>query len=77
MADPIHHCELCGRKLGQIRIELPQDMIARIELESEMVEDPTCLRFCDQKCKKRWGDLKQKAAWGAHGSLCMCPRCLR
>lgn len=73
-----HICEMCGKRLSeQGGIVLPQDMIARIELEDLPVVDPTCLRFCSDRCKKRWGSLKQGNVWKEHGSGCMCAMCFR
>jgi hypothetical protein len=71
-------CEMCGKKLAKgMGIELPQDMIARVELEEELVEDPACLRFCSKRCQGRWGALKQGAVWNEHGPGCMCAACFR
>jgi hypothetical protein len=71
-------CEMCGKKLTEkMGISLPQDMIARVELEEELVEDPTCLRFCSKRCHNRWGALRQGAVWNEHGQGCMCAACFR
>lgn len=71
-------CELCGKKLADgIGIVLPQDMIARIELEEELVEDPTCLRFCSKRCSARWSAMKQGSIWNEHPADCMCLSCFR
>jgi len=58
-------------------IEVPQDMIARAELEELYVEDPSCLRFCSPKCKDVWFAKRRGAQWEEHGSLCLCVGCLR
>lgn len=69
-------CEMCGKKLAENGgIILPQDMIARIELEDLMVVDPTCLRFCSKRCKNRWGSLRQGALRLEHEPDCMCASC--
>ena len=71
-------CEMCGKKLAEkMGISLPQDMIARVELEEELVEDPACLRFCSKRCQSRWGSLKQRTVWNEHGPGCMCAACFR
>jgi multimeric flavodoxin WrbA len=54
---------------------VPQDMIARVELEEEMVEDPTCLRYCSKRCQSRWHALKRGTVWDQHGHGCMCAAC--
>jgi len=69
-------CEMCGKKLaGHMGISLPQDMIARVELAEEMVEDPACLRYCSKRCKGRWHALKRGTVWNEHGPGCMCAKC--
>jgi hypothetical protein len=69
-------CEMCGKKLAEkMGIVLPQDMIARVELEEEMVEDPTCLRYCSKRCQRRWHALKRGTIWDQHGQGCMCAAC--
>lgn len=71
-------CEYCGRRLIAGYIELPQDPVAARQLaEVHGVEDPTCLRFCNETCKRRWGHLKRIAGWENHGSDCMCVECMR
>jgi len=71
-------CEMCGKKLpADMGVILPQDMIARVELEDEAVVDPTCLRFCSKKCQGRWSALKRGTVWNEHGHGCMCAACFR
>lgn len=73
-----HICEMCGKKLAEDGgVVLPQDMIARVELEDLPVVDPTCLRFCSKRCQNRWGALRQGTVWNEHGPGCMCAACFR
>lgn len=73
-----HICEMCGKKLAEnAGIVLPQDMVARVELEDLPVLDPSCLRFCSKRCQGRWAALRQGTVWQEHGTGCMCAACFR
>jgi hypothetical protein len=71
---------MCGKKLGEVRIELKQDMIDKAELEEldpPAVEDPSCLRFCGKRCQGRWWAIRRGTVWNQHGKECMCAACFR
>jgi hypothetical protein len=73
-----HICEMCGKKLAENDgIVLPQDLVARVELEDAPVVDPTCLRYCSKRCQNRWGSLKAGALRMEHEPDCMCASCFR
>lgn len=75
----IVYCEMCGRRVIEgACIELPQDMIAKVELEElgAAIEDPSVLRFCTDRCREKWGKLKRAAVLKKHGTDCYCPECL-